>query len=196
MTIAELLKSKGIDEETVKSILDDMKANKLYIASEENLDIRYGKLKTDHDALTSKHKEAETLIEELQKKQTDNQSVQEEISEYKTKIDELNRKLEEEIADHALDVAVQASGVDEKYRKFVKAEIREKDGFSIDENGDIAGIKEKMAGLKTQYPALFANDSKLEVIETKLPDQGGNGNKQPEIKTLADALKAADEEKK
>ena len=65
MTIAELLKAKGIDEETIKTIQDEMKANKLFIASEENLDIRYGKLKTDHDALVSKHAESEKLISDL-----------------------------------------------------------------------------------------------------------------------------------
>lgn len=194
MTIAELLKAKGIDEETIKTIQDEMKANKLFIASEENLDIRYGKLKTDHDALVSKHAESEKLISDLQKSQKDNQAVQDEITGYKAKIDELNKKLADEIADHALDVAVQAAGVDEKYRKFIKAEIREnKDGFEIDDNGEIKGISDKIAGLKIQFPALFTADKTKDIIPNKLPDQN-NDDRKPEPKTLADALKAADEE--
>ena len=50
MTLQELLKAQNLTDEQVKGILDAMKQNKIYTASEENLDVRYGKLKTDHDA--------------------------------------------------------------------------------------------------------------------------------------------------
>ena len=46
MTINEILKAKGISDETVADILAAMKENKIFTAGEENLDIRYGKLKT------------------------------------------------------------------------------------------------------------------------------------------------------
>ena len=51
MTLQELLKAQNLTDEQVKGILDAMKQNKIYTASEENLDVRYGKLKTDHDAM-------------------------------------------------------------------------------------------------------------------------------------------------
>lgn len=47
MTLQELLKAQNLTDEQVKGILDAMKQNKIYTASEENLDVRYGKLKTD-----------------------------------------------------------------------------------------------------------------------------------------------------
>ena len=52
MNLTEILKAKGLDDEAIKSIQDEMKANKIYTASEENLDIRYGKFKTDHEGVT------------------------------------------------------------------------------------------------------------------------------------------------
>lgn len=45
MTLQELLKAQNLTDEQVKGILDAMKENKIYTASEENLDVRYGKLK-------------------------------------------------------------------------------------------------------------------------------------------------------
>ena len=67
MTLQEILKANGLDDEAVKKVVDDMKSNKIFTASEENLDVRYGKLKTDHDALTAKDAESQKLIAELQK---------------------------------------------------------------------------------------------------------------------------------
>ena len=69
MTLSEILKAKGIADDVAQSVLDDMKANKIFTASEENLDIRYGKLKTDHDSLTSQYQEATSLIEQLKRAQ-------------------------------------------------------------------------------------------------------------------------------
>ena len=43
MTLQELLKAQNLTDEQVKGILDAMKQNKIYTASEENLDVRYGK---------------------------------------------------------------------------------------------------------------------------------------------------------
>ena len=44
MTLEELLKAQGLSDEQIKAITASMKENKIYTASEENLDIRYGKL--------------------------------------------------------------------------------------------------------------------------------------------------------
>ena len=42
MTLAELLKAKGIDDNIIQAIQEEMKANKIFTASEENLDERKG----------------------------------------------------------------------------------------------------------------------------------------------------------
>lgn len=43
MTLEELLKAQGLSDEQIKAITASMKENKIYTASEENLDIRYRK---------------------------------------------------------------------------------------------------------------------------------------------------------
>ena len=45
MNLKEIMLANGIDNAVIEKIAQEMKANKIYTASEENLDIRYGKLK-------------------------------------------------------------------------------------------------------------------------------------------------------
>jgi predicted DNA-binding protein YlxM (UPF0122 family) len=47
MNLIEILKAKGISDDIIKAVQDDMKTNKIFTASEENLDIRYKKLKDE-----------------------------------------------------------------------------------------------------------------------------------------------------
>ena len=72
MTIQEILKSAGLTDEQISAVAEAMKANKVYTASEENLDIRYGKLKADHESVTKQYGEAQSLIEELKKTSKEN----------------------------------------------------------------------------------------------------------------------------
>ena len=37
LTLAELLKAKGLDDATINTIMEEMKANKIFTAGEENL---------------------------------------------------------------------------------------------------------------------------------------------------------------
>lgn len=41
MTLQEILKSQGLTDEQIQTIVGEMKQNKIFTASEENLDIRY-----------------------------------------------------------------------------------------------------------------------------------------------------------
>ena len=86
MTLEELLKAQNLTDEQVTAIIGGMKENKIFTASEENLDIRYGKLKTNHDALVAKDAESQKLIEELQKATKGQDAVQAKITEYEATI--------------------------------------------------------------------------------------------------------------
>ena len=39
MTLNEILKAKGISDELITAVLDEMKANKIFTSAEENIDI-------------------------------------------------------------------------------------------------------------------------------------------------------------
>lgn len=89
MDLQEILKAQGLNEEALKKVSEEMKKNKIYTASEENLDIRYSKLKTDFEALEKKHGEANTLIEEMKKSSQGNETLQNKLTEYEAKVQTL-----------------------------------------------------------------------------------------------------------
>ena len=95
MTLQEILKSQGLSEEQIQKIVGEMKQNKIFTASEENLDIRYGKLKTDFDSLTKQHGESTALIEQMKKDNAGNEALQGKITEYETKMATMAAELEQ-----------------------------------------------------------------------------------------------------
>lgn len=174
MTLAELLKAKGIDDATAKGILDEMKSNKIFTASEENLDVRYGKLKTDHEGKLAELTEAQNLIAELKKSSKGNEDLQGKITAYETQVAQLQAELEQTKLDSAIKVELLSSkALDVDYLTF---KLKEKGELALDENGKIKGWDDKLAGLKTQFPTQFEGSGSKKVIENKLPDDPGGGD--------------------
>ena len=71
MNFKELLIAQGITEEQASKIIEAMPANKLYIASEENLDIRFNKAKTELEQAKADLSAANKLVEDLKKSNAD-----------------------------------------------------------------------------------------------------------------------------
>ena len=173
MTLAEILKAKGMDEESVKGVLEDMKANKIYTASEETLDIRYGKLKTDHDGKIAELTEAQNLISELKKSNKGNEDLQGKIGAYESQVAQLQAELEQTKLESAIKVELLSSkALDVDYLTF---KLKEKGELALDESGKIKGWEDKLAALKTQFPTQFEGEGTKKYQEHKLPDQNGNG---------------------
>ena len=175
MTIAEILKAKGISEDVISAVQEDMKANKIFTASEENLYIRYGKLKTDHDGKVAELTEAQNLIAELKKSNKGNEGLQQKITEYETQVAKLQEELEQTKLEAAIKVELLSSkALDVDYLTF---KLKEKGELALDENGKIKGWDDKIAALKTQFPTQFEAAGKKNVLENKLhgSDEQGNG---------------------
>ena len=153
MTLEELLKAKGLTDDQIKAILDGMKENKIFTASEENLDIRYGKLKTDYDNLTTQNGEATKLIEQLKKGTENSDELQGKITAYETQVETLTKQLNEERLESALKVALMGTKTDDV--AYMAFKLKEGGDLELDDNGNIKGIDEKIAGLKTQFPTHF-----------------------------------------
>lgn len=186
MTLHEILKAKGLDDAAVESVIGEMKQNKIFTASEENLDVRYGKLKGDFDALTKQHGESTTLIEQLKKDSKGNEALQGKITEYEGKIQQMEKELQQTKVDAALKVALlEAKVTDVDYLTF---KIKEKGEVTLGDDGKIKGIDDTIAALKTQYPQHFSTESKKKIDENKLPDGDGHNEGGSEPKTLAEAL--------
>lgn len=174
MTLAELLKAKGIDDEVIKAVQEEMKANKIFTASEENLDVRYGKLKTDHDAVIKERDEGKALIAELQKSNKGNEALQQQVADYEAKMAQIQAELEQTKLDSAIKVELLSSkALDVDYLTF---KLKEKGELALDENGKIKGWDDKIAALKTQFPTQFESSSRKNILENKLPDEQNNGD--------------------
>ena len=174
MTLQEILKAKGLSDDDVQSVIGEMKQNKIFTAGEENLDIRYNKLKGDFDTLTKQHGESTTLIEQLKKDNAGNEGLQTKITEYEGKVKQLEQELQKTKADAALKVALlEANVTDVDYLSF---KIREKGEVKLGDDGKIKGIDDTIAALKTQFPQHFASESKKKIDENKLPEGDDKGN--------------------
>lgn len=174
MTLQEILKTKGLDDKAVESVISEMKQNKIFTVSEENLDIRYGKLKSDFDTLTTQHGESIKLIEELKKSNTGNEGLQGKITEYETKVQNLENELQQTKIESALKVALlEANVTDVDYLTF---KIKEKGEVKLGDDGKIKGIDDTITALKTQFPQHFASESKKKIDENKLPNGDDKGD--------------------
>ena len=173
MTLQEILKSQGLSDEQIKSVVGEMKQNKIFTSGEENLDIRYNKLKGEHDSKIEELTKANQLIDELKKSNKGNEDLQSKISEYETTIADLNAKLEETQIQSAVKVALlESKALDIDYLTF---KLKGKEELKLDKDGKIKGIDDMIAGLKTQFPNQFETSNNKVIEEHKL--EKGEGSK-------------------
>lgn len=174
MTLQEILKAKGLSDEDVESVIGEMKQNKIFTTSHENMDVRYPKLKADHETLTTQHGESTKLIEQLKAGTKDNEALQGKITGYETTITQLQEQLKQTKVESAARVAlIAANCTDVEYALF---KLKEKGALELDEQDQIKGIDDKIAGLKTQIPAQFdAGTSAKQIDVQKLPDRKQDG---------------------
>lgn len=170
MTLQEILKSQGLSDEQIESIVGEMKQNKIFTASEENLDIRYSKLKADHDSLSAQHGESTKLIEQMKADAKGNEALQGKITGYEATIETLQKQLKQTQVEAAIKVALLgAKAVDVDYMTF---KLKEKGELELDDQGQIKDIEDKLAGLKTQFPTQFETATEQREIQVhRLPDR-------------------------
>lgn len=172
LTFQEILEAQGLGKEAVAAINAAMKENKIFTANEENLDVRYAKLKTDYDGLNAQRAEEQKLIEGLKQQAVGNEVFQAQIAERDAKLSALQEELERSKVEAAIKVGLleeKASDVD-----YMTFKLKEKGEVSLDENGKIKGWNDIITGLKTQFPKQFESSSTKKIEENKLPDNEGN----------------------
>ena len=170
---------------------DFVKAINEYNGNEANKDkqIKIGNLGTGeyvgkgkYDALqelvTGKETELKTaneLIAELKKGTKGNEELQKKIGDYDSQVAELQQQLQETKIKSAIKVALlseKANDVD--YLTFkLNEKLNEKgETLELDENDNIKGWKDKIEGLKIQFPSMFtsATDGRKVLDDGKLPN--------------------------
>ena len=190
MTLEELLKAQGLTDEQITAIVGAMKENKIYTTNEENLDIRFNKLKTDNEAVIKERDEAKTLIEQLQKSSKGNEDMQKHITDYQQRIEVLEKENVQIKKDYALKVALQNAKVtDTDYMAFKIMEQLKKDGkeLELDDTGNIKGIDSFIDDQKKANPTFFETEHKKNVVEKNIGEGQPGGDNEP--KNLLEALK-------
>lgn len=121
--------------------------------------------KGKHDALqellNGKETELTTatgLIEELKKATKGDEDLQGKITDYESKLTTLQEELQSTKLKSAVKVALlSAKAVDVDYLSYKLGEsLKEKgESLELDDNDNIKGFEERIAGLKTQFPTMF-----------------------------------------
>jgi hypothetical protein len=170
MTLKEILKAKGVADDVVESIIGEMKTHKIFTASEENLDIRFGKLKTDHDALVQKDAESQKLIADLQSATKGQEKVQKQIADYQAQIARQQEELNQAKIESALKIGLLSAGAKASDVDYLIFKMNHDGDWKpeLDENGQVKGLDDKVKGLKTQFPAQFEMSSSKKIDEKKL----------------------------
>ena len=166
MNLNEIFKANGIEENVANAILSAMKENKIYTANEENLDVRYSKLKNEHESKLNELVEANNLIAELKKSNKGNEDLQSKITNYENQVTQLQEELQKTKLDSAIKVALlseKAADVD-----YLMFKLKEKGELELDENDKIKGWNDKIAALNTQFPTQFENSGSKKIEENKL----------------------------
>ena len=153
---------------------------------------KYDALQAQLDGKAAELDTANGLIAELKKGTKGNEELQGKITTYEGDIANLQAELQEAKIKYAIKVALLSEkAVDVDYLTFkLNEKLKEKgESLELDENENIKGWKDKLDGLKTQFPTMFKSSGKdgLRVLgDNRLPE--GDQDRRAEPKTLAEAL--------
>ena len=164
MNLLEILKANGIDDEVATKITADMKANKIFTAGEDNLDLRYSKLKGEHASAQQSIADLQSQIAQFEQAKSQNVALLEEANRKFAELEAENARIK---TDYALDRALMEAKVqDVDYMKF-KLKEKHPEGFKLDENGKVESINTVLDDLKVQFPNQFSKTEK-KIEEKKL----------------------------
>ena len=155
MTLKEILKAQGMNDEQIGTVLAEMKNHKIFTAAEENLDIRYSKLKGDHDTLTAQHAELQALLDQAKAGTKDNEVLQGKFAEAEAQIAQLQKERDEARLDAAMDRALMKAGAKASDFDYLKFQWRKKGEMALDDNGEVKGCDDAVSAMKTQFPGNF-----------------------------------------
>ena len=173
MNLMEILKANGVEDDVITKITADMKTNKVYTVGEENLDIRYGKLKNEHTQAQQSITDLQQKVAEFEQLKSQNTNL---IEEANKKLAELQSENDRIKLDNALERAlIEAKVQDVDYMKF-KLKEKHPDGFKLDENGKIESINTVLDDLKVQFPNQFTKvEKKIEEKKLEKSDDNNGG---------------------
>lgn len=170
MNFKEYLLSVGLTEEQATKVEQGMPAQKLYLASEENLDTRYTKLKEQKEQLENDLNAATKLVGDLKKTNKDAEELQHKITQYEQQVTQLETERATERKAFALKEALTKEGAsDIEYMLYKLGDVE------VDKDGNVVDLDNKVKALKESNPTFFAQATQAEqtapgyqVVDNKL----------------------------
>lgn len=163
-TFEQILKDAGLEDESVQSVLSEMKENKVYTASQENLDIRYEKLKKNHEATIAELETANNTLDSLKGTAEASEEMKQQIAAYEAKVEELNAAKVKAETESALKVALMEAGAkDIDYIAYKFGEVK------LDDNGKVVDFDKTIETLKAEHPDQFKVDKAKQIEPNPLP---------------------------
>lgn len=193
MNLVEILKAKGVSDELIAAIQEDMKANSIYTASEENLDIRYGKLKNQNDTLKGDYETLKKDHETLKQSAGDSAELLKQSGEKDATIAALQKQLLQTKIEAKAHTKLLAAGFKPEDLEYLTFKLNANGEMKLDDKEEIEGIDDKISALKTQVPASLLPAGRKNIMENHLPDNREHDDS-GEPKSLADALRMQYEE--
>lgn len=175
MNFKEYLVSTGISEEQAQQVVAGMPEKDFHLASEENLDVRFEKMKQKKEELETDLATANETLTTLRDENKDVKTLQEKIDDYEQSIQQLETERAEEQKSFAIKEALTKSGVkDLDYMMFKLGDVE------VDEEGNLKDLDNKLKELKENNPTFFAES------EQEGQQESGQGGYQPFDNGLGD----------
>lgn len=184
MTIQEILKAQGLNDEQINKITTSMKENKIYTTSLENVDERYNKLKTQKIELEAQITERDKQLKDLSKNNKDNEELTKQLEQLQLSNKQTKDDYENKIASIQFDYALEGALTSAKCKnnKALKALL------NLDEvkyqDGKLEGLETQLESLKTEASYLFDTEQQTPPGSGFNPP-GGDGGKEENDAFLA-----------
>lgn len=180
----ELLKELGFDDESINKITGAMKEKQIYTTTEENLDIRYSKLKEKNEELEEDLKAAQDTLSELKSNTKDQEELENSLKEYEDRIEELEAERLKERTEFQLTSALSKEGAqDIDYLIFKLGGL---ENIELDEEGQVKDLDKTISKLKEEYSNQFQSEKEGEkkIISNKLNDEENKSFTLDEVKNM------------
>ena len=173
MNFMEILKANGIDDEVAGKINADMKTNRIFTAGEENLDIRYAKLKNEHATSTQTINDLQAQVAQYEALKVQSAGLIEEANKRNAELQSENERIR---LNNAIERALIEAKVQDVDYMMYKIKEKNPDGLKLDDNGKVEGIGTVLDDLKVQFPTQFTKtEKKVEEKKLEKSDTQGTG---------------------
>jgi glutamine synthetase adenylyltransferase len=155
MTFKEYLISKGLTEEQAETITGGMAENKFFLASEEKLDERYAKMKSQKEQLETQLTTNQTELETLKETAKGNEELTKQLTELQTAFDNSKAESESAMKEQQKDFAIKLALKDSStLDSDIVMSLINKESINVTDDG-LHGLKDQLEKIQEEKPFLF-----------------------------------------